>query len=154
MKNTDPVETYIRKTAAKEFCDAMHRALVTIGNSNFVVHIAETPLQKIAGLEIATEIDDNEGMLFPFEPAQHATFHMGSVKFPLDIIFLLDDAEGLRLNKIVHDVQPGDEQHYSDNNISAVLELKGGTCKRLGIQRGDICNFKIRVSAKFKVTVE
>jgi len=154
MKNSDPVEIHIRKTAAKEFCDSMHRALVNIGDNNFVVHIADTPSQKVAGLEVATEIDDNEGMLFPFEPAQHTTFHMGSVKFPIDIIFLLEDAEGLRLNKIVHDVQPGDKQRYSENNVAAVLELKGGTCKRLGIQRGDICNFKIRVSSKYKVTVE
>jgi uncharacterized membrane protein (UPF0127 family) len=140
-----------KKTAAQEFYGSMGRALVTIGKNRFLVHIADTPAQKVAGLEVATKIGDNEGMLFPFEPAQHTTFHMGSVKFPLDIIFLMEDAEGFRLNKIVHDVWPGDDKKYSDNNVTAVLELKGNTCKRLGIKRGDICDIKIRVSAKFKV---
>lgn len=154
MKQIDPIDVHIQKTAAREFCDSMSRAVAIIGRNKFLVHIAETPAQKIAGLEVATNIESDEGMLFPFEPAQHVSFHMGAVQFPLDIIFLLEDAEGLRLNKIVHDVQPGDEQKYSDNNVTAVLELKGGTCKGLGIKRGDLCDIKVRVSSKYKVDVE
>jgi uncharacterized membrane protein (UPF0127 family) len=146
-QETDQVEIHIRRTAASEFFNSMKRAVVLIGKHKFTAHIADTDAQKIAGLEVATEIQDNEGMLFPFEAADHITFHMGAVKFPLDIIFLLEDAEGLRINKIIHDVQPGDNQHYSDNNVSAVLELKGGICKRLGIKRGDLCELRTRMVA-------
>lgn len=146
-QDLDQVEIHIRRTAASEFFNSMKRSVVVIGKNKFLAHIAETKAQKSAGLEVAAEIEDNEGMLFPFEPAEHVTFHMGAVKFPLDIIFLLEDAEGLRINKIIHDVQPGDEQHYSDQNISAVLELKGGTCKRNDIRRGDLCELKTRMVA-------
>lgn len=152
--NTDQVELHIRKTAAREFHSSMQRAWVTIGKNRFLAHIAETQAQKVAGLEIATNIEPDEGMLFPFEPPEHTTFHMGAVKFPLDIIFLLEDAEGLRISKIVEDVQPGDDHRYADSNVSAVLELKGGTCNRTGIKHGDICNVKVRVSTKYNVELE
>ena len=147
IQETDQVEIHIRRTAATDFFNSMKRAVIIIGGYKFLAHVADTDAQKSAGLEVAMEIEDNEGMLFPFESPDHVTFHMGSVKFPLDIIFLLEDAEGLRINKIIHDVQPGDEQHYSDHNVAAVLELKGGTCKRCGIRRGDLCELKTRMVA-------
>jgi uncharacterized membrane protein (UPF0127 family) len=107
---------------------------------SFNVYLAKSPMQKEAGLEPFEKIEKNEGMLFPFEEPSHVTFHMGKVRFPIDILFLVDGAFGLEVNKIVHNVQPGSDDIWSNSKTACVLELPGGSCKENEIKVGSICS--------------
>lgn len=113
----------------------------------FHVTVAKTAHQKAAGLEVIDKLGSKDGMLFPFEN-EHVTFHMGSVKFPIDIVFLMDDPSGLKVAKIVHNAQPGAVERWSYGPTAYVLEVAGGSCKKHSIKLNSICKISKRVSLK------
>jgi len=76
-------------------------------------------------------------MLFPFTPKDHVTFHMGKVKFPIDILFLLDEFDGMKVAKIIHNAQPGALEVWSYGKTAYVLEVPGGSCKEHNIKIND-----------------
>jgi len=134
----DPVEEHIQSEAKKAFDETNKRAKLKINDKEFTAHIAESNEQKSAGLEVFSSLDKHEGMLFPFEASQHVTFHMWSVKFPIDIIFLMESPFGFEATKIIHNIQPGNGSKWACNNTIAVVELPGGTCKKEKIQLGTV----------------
>lgn len=117
-------------------------AKAACNDAEFILHIASTQEEKARGLEVFSSIEKNEGMIFPFDHPQHVTFHMGSVKFPIDIIFLMDTPIGLKVAKIVHNVQPGAEDRWSCNDVAAVVEVRGTLCKEHNIKIGNL--FEVR----------
>lgn len=74
-------------------------------------------------------------MLFPFFPPRAATFHMGSVAFPIDLVFA--DGRG-RVARIVHAAQPGTRGVWSHPIVGAVVEVPGGFCARTGLGIGEL----------------
>jgi len=115
---------------------------------SFSAYIAETPMQKAAGLEVFDSLGTSEGLFFPFEDEGSVTFHMGSVAFPIDIVFLMDSPNGLEVGKIVANVQPGSPDWWSYHKTSAVLEVVGGSCKQSNIKIGSTCRWFKRVEAQ------
>lgn len=113
--------------------------VVFANGAKFSAQIAETAMQRASGLEIVKKLAPHEGMIFPFDPPDHVTFHMGSVEFPIDIIFLLEGDNTLEVGKIVHDAQPGSLEYWSNPKTAAVLEISGGLCKQHGIEIGSTC---------------
>jgi uncharacterized membrane protein (UPF0127 family) len=108
--------------------------------------VANTLEEKTAGLESVKELRENEGMLFPFDPPQYITFHMGRVQYPIDILFI-SEKDGIKtVSKIIHDIQPGDSGVWSDSNIVNVLEVPGCTCKKTGISVGSVCKISDVIS--------
>ena len=107
----------------------------------FYVAVAVTPAQKAAGLEVVDRLSHEFGMLFPFDEGSDVTFHMGRVKFPIDIMFLVEDENAMKVGSIIHDAIPGSLDHWSHSNTCAVLEVCGGLCNKLGIKSGDVCHF-------------
>lgn len=107
----------------------------------FFVAVALTPAQKAAGLEVVDRLSKEYGMLFPFDERSDVTFHMGRVKFPIDIVFLVEDGHAMKVGSIVHDAIPGSMEHWSHSKTAAVLEVCGGLCNKLGIKEGDVCHF-------------
>jgi len=144
-RNADPVEQHIRVNAFRELRLSSVSGKVILGGKTFHVYVAETPSQKIAGLEAFDKLGDGDGMLFPFEPEQHVTFHMGSVRFPIDILFLVQGPSQLKIAKIVHAALPGTRDHWAADQTVAVLEINGGLCKRLGVKVGDPVEYILRV---------
>lgn len=144
----DPVEASIQKSARKEFQTATSKKKVQFENCSFTAHVANTELQKAAGLEAFDELQPNEGMLFPFDNPYRVTFHMGAVKFPIDIIFLMEDPTALKVAKIIHNAQPGAIEHWSCPHTSYVLEVVGGTAKKNEIKIGSECVIKDRIFPK------
>lgn len=103
---------------------------------SFKTYIANTDAEKTKGLQSFDALAEDEAMLFPFGEVENVQFHMGSVKFPIDIIFLLDDGENiLKIGKIVHNACPGDKAHWF-GSASHVLEVCGKTCNKLGLKIG------------------
>lgn len=135
----DPVEAHIKSIAS-----TFDKAVILIDNDEakaISAYIANDDIQKTAGLEVFDTIQEKEGMLFPFDSAQHVTFYMGKVKFPIDILFLLDNGLGdLSVKKVVANVQPGSNKQWSCSDTTHVLELVGGTSKKLGVEVGTVCS--------------
>jgi len=115
---------------------------------SFFSYIAETPLQKAAGLEVFESLAATDGLLFPFEESGSVTFHMGSVQFPIDIVFLMDAPNGLEVGKIIANIQPGSPEWWTHSNTLAVLEVAGGMCKKANIKVGSICRATTHVEAQ------
>jgi uncharacterized membrane protein (UPF0127 family) len=84
--------------------------------------------------------DNFDGMLFIMGDGSHSFWMMNCI-IPLDIIFIDNDV----ITKIHHNCQPmTDESHKNycgEGNF--ILEIKGGTCKKLGIKKGDVVTFPL-----------
>jgi uncharacterized membrane protein (UPF0127 family) len=90
---------------------------------------------QVVGLQKYSSMPSDHGMLFPYEPPQRATFHMGNVRFPIDVLFI--DPRG-RIAAIEENCEPGIEEYWSHGKVSAVLEVVGGWCAEQGVMAGDL----------------
>ena len=99
---------------------------------NFMVEVARTPPELTQGLMHRKSLANDGGMLFDFgDDRQPRSMWMKNTLIPLDILFLANDG---RIVKIAKGKPHSETVIDSDNQpIRAVLELKGGTTKRLGI---------------------
>jgi len=102
--------------------------------SSFICDIAETTQDKIIGLQSYSNLSNNCGLLFKYSSPQSLTFHMGTVKFPIDILFIDDDN---KIKKIYSGIQPGSLDLFTCAGAKNVLEVCGGISESLGIEVGD-----------------
>ncbi|MGI9303530.1 MAG: DUF192 domain-containing protein, partial [Gammaproteobacteria bacterium] len=101
----------------------------------FAVHVASSPAQRSKGLMFVSELPDDGGMLFDFKRPQRVTMWMKNTLISLDMLFIRKDGV---ISSIAEDAVPGSLQTIaSKEQVSAVLELNGGTSRRLGISAGD-----------------
>ena len=89
--------------------------------------VAESPWLRMKGLLGRRELPEGEGILL--RPA--SSIHMAFMRFPIDAVFLARD---LTVVKIKSELAPW--RMASKRSAHAVLELPGGTCKRLGVREG------------------
>tara|TARA_A200000159_G_C7331717_1_gene343268 strand:+ start:712 stop:2922 length:2211 start_codon:yes stop_codon:yes gene_type:complete len=102
--------------------------------ASFLCDTADTPERKADGLQVYSSLRTHCGLLFPYKRATDVMFHMGSVSYPIDIIFASENGE---IKKIAKNIQPGSLEVFSCSNVKNVLEVTGGTCNLLNIQTGD-----------------
>ena len=97
----------------------------------FDVEVARTDAEQDRGLMFRTSLPENGGMLFPFAKPRIGSFWMKNTLIPLDMIFVRADGSIDRIaeNTIPESIEPV----VSGGEVSAVLELAGGTAARLGI---------------------
>lgn len=101
----------------------------------FRVELAASPEAQARGLMFRTELSDFEGMIFPSGTPQPRSFWMKNTPLSLDIIFIGPDG---RIINIAADTVPYSlESVRSVGPASAVLELRAGRAKALGIVPGD-----------------
>jgi uncharacterized protein len=100
----------------------------------FKVELAASPAAQSKGLMFRTELGDNEGMLFPSAAPEPRSFWMKNVPIPLDIIFIGTDG---RITNIEDAVPYSLDSVPSAGFATAVLELRAGRAKELGIVPGD-----------------
>lgn len=97
----------------------------------FTVEIAQTAKQLSKGLMWRAELEEDAGMLFLFPKPTKPNFWMKNTFIPLDLIFIETDG---RIQHIHHNAKPQDETFMtSPSEVIAVLEVPGGTAKRLNI---------------------
>lgn len=106
------------------------------GNHAFDVEIAKTPAQQARGLMFRRSLGAGSGMLFLYEEPQVVSMWMRNTYIPLDMIFIRADGK-------VHRVEPSAEPLSeriirSGEEVTAVLELAGGTAARIGLKPGDV----------------
>ncbi len=106
-----------------------------IKKAEFLCDIAQSRDEKIAGLQVYKNLKYGSGLIFPYDKPQDVMYHMGTVSFPIDIIFIDSDR---RVKKIAKNIQPGTLGTYGSSNISMVLEISGGASNNLGIAVGDL----------------
>jgi hypothetical protein len=101
----------------------------------FAVEIADTDAQREKGLMFRKNLPDGQGMLFDFKREQDVSFWMQNTYIPLDMIFIRGDGSVLR---IVENAEPLSTRIIpSGGPVLAVLEVIGGTARKLGIAAGD-----------------
>ena len=118
---------------------ALDRTTVEIASKTgvhvFTVEIADTELARERGLMFRKELPPGRGMLFEFQREQQVGFWMKNTLIPLDMIFI--DGRG-RIVSIAQNAKPMSEDVImSGGQVRAVLEVVGGTVRRLGIAPGD-----------------
>jgi uncharacterized membrane protein (UPF0127 family) len=108
------------------------------GDHRFMVEIATTPEQQERGLMFRRSLGPDQGMIFPYDPAQRVSFWMRNTLIPLDIIFIRPDRTIARITN----AKALDETPLpSGEPVDGVLEIGGGRAAELGIQPGDVVDW-------------
>ena len=97
--------------------------------------MARSPEEQSRGLMFRKSLGDDQGMLFPYEPPQQASFWMKNTLIPLDMVFIRADGTIGRIaaNTVPMSLDPVP----SIDPVSAVLEIRGGRAAELGLKEGD-----------------
>ena len=107
----------------------------------FSVEMATTEQEKETGLMYRKEVPDGKGMLFDFSPPQEISMWMKNTYVSLDMIFIRADG---RILRIAENTEPLSTRIIpSGGPVLAVLEVIGGTARKLGITPGDRVAFPI-----------
>jgi uncharacterized protein len=101
----------------------------------FTVEIAVTEQERERGLMFRKQLPEGQGMLFDFKREQEVSMWMENTYIPLDMIFIRRDG---RIWRIAENTEPLSRAIISSEGpVLAVLEVIGGTAKKLGIAPGD-----------------
>src|SRR5262245_52994048 len=101
----------------------------------FSVELAVTDEQRARGLMFRKEVPEGYGMLFDFKRDQDVSMWMENTYVSLDMIFIRADG---RIARIAQNTEPLSRNIVSSGGpVRAVLEVVGGTTKKLGIVAGD-----------------
>lgn len=101
----------------------------------FTVEIVDNDADRAKGLMYRKELPEGQGMLFDFHRDQEVSFWMQNTYIPLDMIFIRGDG---RILRIAENTEPLSTRLIPSNGlVRAVLEVIGGTTRKLGIAAGD-----------------
>jgi uncharacterized membrane protein (UPF0127 family) len=101
----------------------------------FEVEIADDPAERAKGLMFREALADNAGMLFLYPEPQEVEFWMKNTPLSLDIVFVRKDGSIARIAE--QTIPFSTDMIASGEEVSAVLEVKGGMMRQLGIAVGD-----------------
>ncbi len=111
------------------------KILTASGEHSFQIEIAETAEQKARGLMFRRSLADDAGMLFPYLPPQEATMWMRNTYISLDMVFIAGNGS---VHRVEEGTEPFSERVISSNgDVAAVLELRAGIARKIGLKRGD-----------------
>lgn len=105
------------------------------GTHTFMVELAANDADRARGLMFRKELPEGRGMLFDFKQEQETGFWMRNTYIPLDMIFIRADGT---IRRIAANTEPLSERTVSSGGpVRYVLEVIGGTARKLGIEPGD-----------------
>lgn len=118
---------------------AFERSTLTIatvtGSHRFNVEIARKPQQLARGLMFRRSLAANAGMLFDFGTDRPSAMWMKNTYVPLDMIFIHRDG---RVESVHYGAVPGSTRTITSRGpVRAVLEVRAGVAKLLGVRPGD-----------------
>ena len=112
----------------------------------FAVEIVANDADRAQGLMFRKELPQGRGMLFDFQREQNVAMWMKNTYIPLDMIFIAGDG---RIIRIAENTEPLSEKIIvSGGPVRGVLEVIGGTARKLGIGPGDRVAHPIFAGAK------
>jgi uncharacterized protein len=101
----------------------------------FSVEVADNDAERAKGLMYRKDLAEGRGMLFDFHRDQEVSFWMQNTYIPLDMIFIRGDGRILRIEE---NTEPLSTRLIPSRGlVRAVLEVIGGTSRKLGIAPGD-----------------
>jgi len=101
----------------------------------FAVEVVSNDADRAKGLMFRKELPEGQGMLFDFQRDQEIAMWMRNTYIPLDMIFIAGDG---RIRRIAENTEPMSEKIIpSGGPVRGVLEVIGGTARKLGIAPGD-----------------
>jgi uncharacterized protein len=101
----------------------------------FSVEVVDNDADRAKGLMYRKELPEGRGMLFDFHRDQEVSFWMQNTYIPLDMVFIRGDGRILRIEE---NTEPLSTRLIpSGGPVRAVLEVIGGTTRKLGIAPGD-----------------
>ncbi len=106
----------------------------------FTVEVARTGAEQQTGLMNRPNMAPDRGMIFPYSSPRPVAFWMKNTMIPLDMIFVAPGGRILRIeaNAVPYSLEPVP----SGGDVEAVLELIGGRSTSLGINDGDLVDWK------------
>lgn len=107
---------------------------IKIGGKEYKVKEATSNEEKAKGLQGVKELPEDEGMIFYFDPPEDVQFWMKDVEIPLDIVFIDEDQEVIKVQEGI----PGDETMIEAPGVAYVLEVNANS----GIQVGEELNLE------------
>ena len=111
---------------------------VTVNGHVWRVEIVDTPEKRYRGLSGRRELPEGTGMLFVYDEPGVLGFVMRDMYIPLDIAFIDEDKEIVRIHTMA--VEPdrnGDIVYSSDAPAQYALEVPAGSFERAGIREGN-----------------
>lgn len=107
---------------------------------SYTTELAITPVEQTTGLMFRKSLSDDAGMIFLFPEGEIASFWMKNTLIPLDMVFIRRDGS---IESIAENTVPYSETPVSSKGeVTAVLELRGGLTRELGIRPGDKVRWK------------
>lgn len=127
-----PAQAGAQAGANDGFCDV---AVEDGGVSHrFRAELAITPADRAQGLQGRTVLGVREGMLFDFHQPQSVAMWMKNTPIPLDMLFIDTGGEVVAIAE--RTVPYSLDIIASPGPVRAVLEVRGGTAERLGLEPG------------------
>lgn len=107
---------------------------------HFEVWVADTKARAEQGLMYVRDLPAERGMVFPLAPPRIENMWMKNTYIELDMLFVAADGH---VSKIIERARPLSlDTLSSDEPVSAVIELRGGEVRRLGLRVGDLASWK------------
>ena len=136
-----PLSTYTANTKTLDDLENLEKSSVSITlDSNesieFSVLIAESNKDRRQGLMHIEFMEENQGMLFVFNPPRRVSMWMRNTPMSLDILFI--DRNGKVINMEENTTPYSTKALSSGGTIYWVLEINGGLAKKMGIKAGDL----------------
>ena len=136
-----PLSTFTANARTLDDLEYLEKASVSIKlNSNesieFSVLIAESNKDRRQGLMHIEFMEENQGMLFVFNPPRRVSMWMRNTPMSLDILFI--DRNGKVINMEENTTPYSTKALSSGGTIRWVLEINGGLAKTKGIKTGDL----------------
>ena len=137
--------SYSSKSAPFKFEAFAKINTVRFASTTVSISLVSTPGELEQGLSGRESLGEFEGMLFVFETPDFYEFWMKDMKFPIDIMWIHEDGESIRVVDIAEDVKPEsfpvllkpkEESLY-------VLEVNAGFARAHNIHIGDSVIFAI-----------
>ena len=123
---------------------------LSIGESTIFVELATTETERVLGLGGRETLAQNAGMLFVFPHMALPGIWMKGMKFPLDIVWLIEEQKGnersetrLRVVDMKENIAPKTfpKVFFPKAKASYVLEMNGGSASRNGINVASVLTF-------------
>jgi hypothetical protein len=118
---------------------AAETSLVEIASKSgvhaFTVEVVDNDADRAKGLMYRKSLPEGTGMLFDFKRDQDVSFWMQNTYIPLDMLFIRGDGRILRIQENAEPLST--KLIPSGGPVRAVLEVIGGTTRKLGIAAGD-----------------
>ncbi len=110
---------------------------IVVGDHDFWVQVADTPLEKSRGLSGRESLPDNQGMLFVYKEPQRVSFWMKDMLIPLDFIWVRS-GEVIRVDENVSRKNlPPPASITPKKKVDTVLEVNAGTIEKYDIKVGN-----------------